>query len=169
MADTDEEEVVAGLLSFTIGGEVRRVPELKWRANRDWQALLEDTFASLADVPSDTPAGLRQMADAERRLVLAYDTTGALGDLEDATEREIDDIYDRLMEVSFPLARSRTALMAGMVRAVVRSALENSMSGPSPTGTSEVPTTSKRPSRNGRSGSSTPRPMNGSDGSNALA
>ena len=52
-----------------------RVPELKWRANRDWQAKLQATFVELASIPVDTPDGQREMADAERELVLAYDAT----------------------------------------------------------------------------------------------
>jgi hypothetical protein len=157
MTETEEEEVVAGFLPFTVDGQVRLVPELKWRANREWQARLQETFLRLAIVPADTPAGLAEMADAERELVLAYDATGALGDLEDATEREIDTIYNRLMEVAFPLAESQTAAMLMLVRSAAESALANSTSGPSLTGTSAVPTTLRPRSRSARSSSSTAR------------
>jgi len=157
MAETNEEEVVVGLLPFTINGETHKVPELKWRANREWQARLQATFATLVSIPAETPAGQQVMADAERDLVLAYDATGALGDLEDATEREIDAIYNRLIEVAFPLAQSQTALMVGIIRAAAESALVSSTSGPSPTGTSEVPTISKPRSPIARSSSSSRR------------
>lgn len=157
MAETDEGEIVAGLLPFIINGETHKVPELKWRANRAWQARLQATFATLVAIPAETPAGQQVMADAERELVLAYDSTGALGDLEDATEREIDAIYNRLIEVAFPLAQSQTALLVGIVRAAAESARENSMNGPSPTGVSVVPMISKPRSPTGRSSSSTRR------------
>ena len=158
MTTEDEGEVVRGLLPFTIGDEVRLVPELKWRANREWQDQLQATFVRLVDVPTDTPDGLRAMADAERELVLAYDSTGALGDLDDATEREIDAIYNRLMEVAYPLAASQTAVMVGIIRAAAASALASSTSGPSPTGRSTGPTTSRRRSPTDRSSSSTRKP-----------
>jgi hypothetical protein len=157
MAEKNEEEIVAGLLPFTINGETHKVPELKWRANRDWQARLQAMFATLVSVPSETPAGQQVMADAERELVLAYDTTGALGDLEDATEREIDTIYNRLIEVAFPLAQSQTALLVGIVRAAAESVRESFTNGPSPIGASEGPTISKPRSPTARSSSSSRR------------
>ena len=157
-AGMNEEEVVASLLTFTIDGRPHTFPELKWRANRAWQARLQATFATLIGVPADTPDGQRAMADAERELVLAYDASGALGDLEDATEREIDAIYNRLMEVAFPLAQSQTALLVGIVRAAAESAQASSTSGPSPTGASAGPTTLRPRSPTARSSSSTPRP-----------
>jgi hypothetical protein len=155
VAERDEEDVVRGVLRIRVGGEERLVPELKWRANREWQARLEAAMRALVGTPSDTPDGLRAMADAERDLVLAYDATGVLGDLEDATEREVDDAYNRLVEVAFPLAASRTAMLVALVRQAVESAQPSSTSGPSASGASAVPTTSRRASRSVRSSSST--------------
>jgi hypothetical protein len=152
-----EAEVVSGGLSFTVDGKPHTVPELKWRANRDWQAAMQRKFAELVVLSSDTPEGMNAMADAQRELVLAYDVTGALGDLEDATERELDAIYDKLIEVSFPQAESRTQLMVTLVRLAAESAQANSTSGPSAIGTSEAPTPLKPRSRSDRSGSSTRR------------
>jgi hypothetical protein len=157
VAESGEEDgIVSGLLTFTVDGSERVVPELKWRANRVWQARMQEVFASLAGTPADTPEGISAMADAERGIVLAYDATGALGDLEDATEREIAAVYTRLVEVSFPQARSRTAVMLMLVRQAVSSAQASSPSSPSPTGAS-TPTPSPAASRSGRSGSSTGR------------
>lgn len=153
----NEEEVVAGLLPFTINGEKHNVPELKWRANREWQARMQTAFAALMGVPSDTPDGQRQMGDVERELVLAYDVTGALGDLEDATEREVDTIYNGLVAVSFPLAQSQTAMMLALVRAAAVSVQESSTSGPSPTGTTAAPTILRDHSPSAKSPSSTRR------------
>jgi hypothetical protein len=158
MAETNEEEEAAGLLRFTIGGQPRQVPELKWRANREWQARMQAVFTRLVDIPSDTPEGQNAMADAERELVLAYDVTGALGDLEDATERELDDVYNRLVAVSFPLAQSQTALAMMLVRAAV-SAQASSTNSDSAPGIS-APTPLRPPSPSARSRSSTGRRRN---------
>ena len=150
-----ENEIVSGVLLLTVNGVIRRVPELKWRANRAWQDRLREAMVALAEVPADTPDGLRAMGDAERDLVLAYDTTGVLGELDDATEREIDAIYNRLLEVSFPLAQSQTALMVALVRDIARSVPESSTNGLSVIGDSADPTSSKAASPIARSSSST--------------
>ena len=60
-----EEEVVVGLLPFSVNGQTRQVPELKWRENRAWKAEMQATFARLVSVPADTPDGLQAMFDAE--------------------------------------------------------------------------------------------------------
>jgi hypothetical protein len=96
------------------------------------------------------------MSDATRALVMAYDATHALGDLEDATEREIDAIYSRMIEVAFPQAASRTALMLSLVRRAIESAQANSTSSDSPPG-ALPPTLSSPVSPSGKSGSSTGR------------
>jgi hypothetical protein len=155
MTEANEEEVTSGLLPFTINGEVRQVPELKWRANREWREQMQAVFTRLIDVPTDTPDGLAAMADAERELVLAYDVTHALGDLEDATERDIDTIYNRLVEVAFPLAASQAAVAMAMLQAAA-SARVSSTSSPSPSGTS-APTPLRRRSPSARSSSTTRR------------
>jgi hypothetical protein len=126
-------------------------------------------MAGLATVAADTVEGQQAMADAERDLVMSYDVTGALGDLEDATERDIDTVYNRLLEVSYPLAASRTALMVKIISGVATSVLESSTSGPLPIGATAVPTTSKGRSPSGRSASSTRRPRRASRASSATA
>lgn len=158
-----EEEIVGGLLTFHVNGEARVVPELKWRADRAWQKLYLDTSVRLADVPALTPEGQQAIEDAERELVLAYDHTHALGDLEDATLREIDLIYNRLVEVSFPLGSSQMTMMLAIIQAAIEnarekgteSAAESSTSGPSPTGDSAAPTILKGHLRTAKSSSST--------------
>jgi hypothetical protein len=152
----NEEEIVRGLLPFTIGGVERLVPELKWRPNREWQERLESALIALANVRTDTPEGVRAMSDTERELVLAYDQTHALGDLEDATERDIDVIYDKLLEVAYPKTSSQTALVLTIIRRAVESASQNSSSGPLPSGISAL-TTSSKPSPTARSSSTTRR------------
>src|ERR1035437_985144 len=106
----EEAEGTLGLIPFDIHGHTHKVPELTWRANRLWKAEMQATFARLVSVSTDTPDGLDAMLDAERDLILAYDATHALGDLEDATETEIDAIYNALVKVAFPLASSPAAV-----------------------------------------------------------
>lgn len=153
----EEAEIVLGFLPFAIDGKTHKVPELKWRPNRDWQTRMQTAFATLIGVPSDTPAGVQAMGDVQRELIRAYDATGALGDLEDATETETDAIYNRLIEVSFPQSQSRTMLLVNMVRLAAESALANSTSGPSPSGTSEAPTILRDHLPSAKSSSSTRR------------
>jgi hypothetical protein len=156
----EEEEIASGLLPFQIDGKTRLVPELKRTANREWRARFQEVFASLIGVPSDTPDGLDAMADAERELVLAYDQTHALGDLSDATERQIDAIYNRLVMVANPLASSPMAVGMAILRAVAESARESSTNGASPTGTTAAPTILTPRSPSGRSPFSTRRRRN---------
>ena len=158
-----EEEVVAGVLLLTVGGRVRRLPELKWRANRAWQERIAATYRTLASVVADSPEGQLAMTEVEHDLILAYDATGALGDLEDSTETELTEVYRRLLEVSYPNAKSVMAVQVLMMQAASRaaaSALESSTSGPSPSGDSP-PTSSAPPSRSGRPSSSVRRRRSG--------
>ncbi len=152
-----EEAVTRGLLPFDINGTTRHVPELKWQANRDWKAEMQATFARLVSVPTDTPDGMAAMFDAEMALVLAYDVSHVLGDLEDATETEIDAIYNGLVKVAFPLASSPTAVGMTMLRAAVQSVQASSTSSPSLTGTIAAPTILKDRLPSAKSASSTKR------------
>jgi hypothetical protein len=164
----EEEEIVSGLLRFRVNGREVPVPELKWRASRVWQQTYIATHVRLSQ--PDSPDALSEegqlaIEDAQLELVLAYDQTHALGDLENATRREISAIYDRILEVAFPLADSQTTLLVAIVRRAVdeahakaeQSRQESSTSGPSPTGVSAAPTILKGHSRTARSSSSTRR------------
>lgn len=166
MPETNEAEIVLGLLAFTVGGQPRTVPELKWRANREWQTLHEAGFATLAAIDADTPEGIRLMLDTERGYVMAYDATHVLGDLDDATEREIDLIYDKLIAVSYPKAKSQTALMMTIAQAAARAVAESVRasftSSPSPSGTTAALTILPTPSPSAKRSSSTPRPKRAS-------
>ena len=154
-----EGEIVSGNLPCVVGGKTKQLPELKWRANREWQAHIEAEFVRLGSVDGTTPAGARAMLDAQREQILTYDVTHALGDLEDATERELDVIYNRLLEISYPKSKSQMALLLTMapVLKAIQSASANSTSGPSPAGTSAGPTTLRPRSRTAKSSSSTRR------------
>jgi hypothetical protein len=158
----EEEEIVGGLLPFRVNGREVAVPELKWRADRAWQEKYKATHVRLSQPDSPdalSEEGQQAIEDAQLELVLAYDQTHALGDLEDATRREISAIYDRILEVSFPLADSQMTLMVAIVRRsvdeAIKSRAESSTSGPSPTGDSTAPTILRGHLRTARSSSST--------------
>jgi len=158
----EEEEIVGGGLLLAVGGREVVVPELKWRADRAWQEQYKATHVRLSQPDSPdalSEEGQQAIEDAQLDLVLAYDQTHALGDLEDATRREISAIYDRILEVSFPLADSQMTLMVAIVRRsvdeAIKSRAESSTSGPSPTGDSAAPTILKGHLRTARSSSST--------------
>ncbi len=176
-----EEQVVTRLLPFSINGQTRQVRELVWRANRKWHAEMQTVFARLVNVPEEPPVPYQEaMLDAEREIVLAYDATyldqpeprpappphPVLGDLEDATETEIDAIYNGLVKVAFPLAASPLAVGMAIFRAVAQSAQASSTNGPSPTGTSP---TLKDHLPSAKSASSTRKPKSALQGSNAGA
>ena len=168
MTPEEEAGIVSGLLPLKVNGETRLVPELKWTQNRAWKAKMQLTFARLTSVSLDTVDGMDAMLDAERELILAYDATHVLGDLDDATETEIDAIYNGLVKVAFPLASSPMAVGLMMVRAAMQSAQASSQSGPSTPGTSS-PTILKDHLPSARSTSSTRKPKSGSPRSNATA
>jgi len=158
--EAEEAEIVVGLLPFHVNGRVVVVPELKWRDKRAWEAAYYATNVRLASaVPLLTPEGQQGVEDAERELVLAYDRTNVLGDLEDMTVRQIHSIFERLLDVSFPLASSQMTMMLAIIQAAIenaeRSRAESSTSGPSPTGDSAAPTILKGHLRTARSSSST--------------
>jgi hypothetical protein len=158
--EAEEAEIVTGLLPFNVGGREIVVPELKWRDKRAWEAAYYDTNIRLAGaVPLLTPEGQQGVEDAERELVLAYDRTHVLGDLEDMTVRQIHAIFERLLDVSFPLASSQMTMMLAIIQAAIENAEKSqaasSMSGPSPTGTTAAPTILKGHLRTARSSSST--------------
>jgi hypothetical protein len=170
--ELEEDDVASGVLRLRVAGSVRLVPELKWRENRKWTARMREVFASLAGVPDDTPDGVERLADAQRGLILEYDATHALGDLDDATERELDAIYQRMVTVAFPLASSPATAMLMVAREVVQAALDaaaasappSSTSSPSPSGATGTGRTSRPASPSGRSASTTPRRRSASSG-----
>ena len=111
--------------------------------------------------PRPTTPRPASVGDAQLELILAYDQTHALGDLEDATEREVDAIYERLLEVAYPKSNGPMALMLGIAQQAVKSALLNSPSGQSPTGITAAPTSSTPPSPSANSASSTGKRKSG--------
>lgn len=141
-----EEEVLAGLLTVTVGGIEKSMPTLPIRDARDWRRRLAAEVAPIAGLAIDAndwagmPAKLQLAEDTMLELIVAYDRTGALGGrewLEDhAWPRELGPIFTACLEAVFPFDR-RAGAPGGPAGAP--SAGPSSTSGLSPIGASTRP------------------------------
>jgi hypothetical protein len=155
------EDVAAGVLRFTFGGEERVVPTLKIRASREWiragVAKLPELQAILAgEQTADNLAALIGLGyDAALGQVLEYDRTGALGGrdwLEDhADPTELYEALRLMGQVALPFVgdlKGLLAILPGLLEGAVpvdASESTSSTSGPSPSGAS-TPTPSSNDS-----------------------
>lgn len=154
--DRAPEDVAAGVLRFTFGGQERVVPTLKIRASRDWiRAGVAKLPALQAVLAGDqSPEGLDQLIalgyDAALEQVLAYDRTGALGGrdwLEDnADPTELYEALRAMGQVALPFVGDLKGLLA---------ILPGLLEGAAPDDTSESTSSTSSPSP---SGVSTPTP-----------
>ena len=138
-----EEEVLAGLLTVTVGGVERSMPTLPIRDARDWRKRLAAEVAPIAGLQIDAndwagmPEKLQLAEDTMLELIVAYDRTGALGGREwleeHAWPRELGPIFTACVEAVFPFDR-RAGVPGGP--AAAPSPGPSSTSGPSPTGAS---------------------------------
>ena len=138
-----EEEVLAGLLTVTVGGIERSMPTLPIRDARDWRKRLAAEVAPIAGLAIDAndwagmPAKLQLAEDTMLDLIVAYDRTGALGGREwleeHAWPRELGPIFTACVEAVFPFDR-RAGVPGGPAGAP--SPGPSSTNGPSPTGAS---------------------------------
>ena len=142
MANT-EEEVLAGLLTVTVGGIEKSMPTLPIRDARDWRKRLAAEVAPIAGLQIDAndwagmPAKLQLAEDTMLELIVAYDRTGALGGREwleeHAWPRDLGPIFTACVEAVFPFER-RAGVPGGP--AVALSPGPSSTNGPSLTGAS---------------------------------
>lgn len=120
-AKRSEEEIVAGLLTVTLGGTHRKpLRVLTMREARVWKLSLVGKLGGeigSLDLASTKDVGplIEAASDRILDLVVAYDVDGTLGGrewLEDhASDLEVYSVFRRLLEVSFPFVRDlRTAL-----------------------------------------------------------
>ena len=138
---TSEEEVLAGLLTVTVGGIERSMPTLPIRDARDWRKRLAAEVAPIAGLQIDAndwagmPEKLTLAEDTMLDLIVAYDRTGALGGREwleeHAWPRELGPIFTACVEAVFPFDR-RAGAPGGPAGAP--SPGPNSTNGRSPTG-----------------------------------
>lgn len=151
-----EEEVLSGLLPVAIGGVVKRVPVLKIRAAREWKEALAVSLArdvGSMDIKSlDSLGAVGNMAgDKILELVLAYDTSGALGGREWIEEHgddtQVYTAFRAMLEVSFPFVNDLRSAM-GQLREVLGLAAVNQAAGSLP---------AKSPNSPSPNGASTPR------------
>ncbi len=140
---SNEEEVLAGLITVTVGGLERSMPTLSIRDAREWRKRLAAEVAPIAALQIDAndwagmPAKLQLAEDTMLELIVAYDRTSALGGREwleeHAKPRELGPIFTACVEAVFPFER-RAGVPAGPP--VGPSAAPNSTNGRSPTGAS---------------------------------
>jgi hypothetical protein len=138
-----EEQVLAGLLTVTVGGMEKSMPTLPIRDAREWRKRLAAEVAPIAGLQidandwADMPAKLQLAEDTMLDLIVAYDRTSALGGREwleeHAWPRELGPIFTACVEAVFPFDR-RAGVPGGP--AVAPSPGPSSTSGPSPTGAS---------------------------------
>jgi hypothetical protein len=116
-----EEDVLAAILRVTVGGRERELPVLTIAAARAWKAELVKALAGRIgemrfDSIEDTGAVASAVGDQMLDLVVAYDTSSALGGkayLEaKATDAEMYLAFRSILEVSFPFVRDLPAVVA---------------------------------------------------------
>lgn len=146
MAERSAEDVLAGILRVSVGGQSKALPTLSIRATREWKAgLAEGLFSAPEDDRDWTPEAVAQFADLTfgelLDIITSYDRTAALGGrewLEDNADPE--QLYiaaGQISEVAFPFAHNpRVVLAALLARSVVASKPQSSTNGHSPSGAS---------------------------------
>jgi hypothetical protein len=166
-----EDLVAFGMIPCYVGGELKFMPTLKRRAEREWVARFTraiGTTISEFNVPEegfDTLDGLTKLgtlgSDLVWDLVLEYDATDALGG-RDWLEEHVDTrqayeiLTTILREVVFPFVQDVRGIMAELGRLLAAqesitlppsapSEPASSSNGPSPTG-AKAPTGSRRTS-----------------------
>jgi hypothetical protein len=136
-----EEEVLAGLLTVTVGGIEKSMPTLPIRDAREWRKRLAAEVGPIAGLKIDAndwagmPGKLDLAEDTMLDLIVAYDRTGALGGREwleeHAWPRDLGPIFTLCVEAVFPFDR-RAGVPVGP--AVAPSTGPTSTNGRSPTG-----------------------------------
>ena len=122
-----DEEVAAGFISATLGGQARNLPVLSIERNREWKKVYNATVSELGgDAESDDfdavvdllSGAIDKMVD----LLIAYDETGALGGREwidkHATDREVYELLKGpVLQAAFPFGIDLMAQVLGAIRA----------------------------------------------------
>jgi len=116
-----EEEIVAGLLSVTVGAIRKPLRVLTMRESRVWKAGLVQAIGgnlatmNLAGVEDVAPF-VDAAADRILDLVVAYDVDGSLGGRDwlesKASDAEVYAVFRRCLEVSFPFVRDLRSALA---------------------------------------------------------
>lgn len=149
MIERNPEDVVRGALRIWVGGGEKKVPTLKIRASEAWVLVAAEKIGplTLSLAAEESPEVLGSFAvltqNAILDLVVAYDTTGALGGrqwLEDnADPLEVFTALRQMARVALPFVDGVGIVMevlARMERLVLSLKSLTSTSGPSPTGAS---------------------------------
>ncbi len=178
-----EEAGLSGLLEVTIGGQAHTLPALTIDQSDAWldelAVALADTDILNGDSGQDTiRALLHHAATTVLRLVVAYDTTGVLGGVDEirrrATKRELADALEKMVKVEDPFGEGTQRLVVAAFGYPVRLAAERleeqaspmlrlvrSLSTPSEPGASTTSGTSEPDGPASSSSSTGPTPSTG--------
>lgn len=155
MAQRSPEDVLAGVLRVPVGGVEKLVPTLKIRAVRAWQAVVAEKVGPIPALLGNQSAGTVEgmftftglAIEAILDLVVAYDSTGALGGREwleaNADPAQLYAAARQMGEVTFPfvgdvgtLMLTFPALFRSQAKPAEPSDSTSSTNGPSPSGAS---------------------------------
>ena len=143
-----DEQVAGGFIALSLGGQPKRLPELKRHRNREWTDLFNRTVTEtlgkageLKDV-EDLVQMLTGSMDVMLDLLVAYDESGALGGREwidhNATDREIYEAMRKVTGAAFPFGNDLLTRIPGIAAMVIQAVI------------SSRSTSSSRPSTGGR-------------------
>jgi len=141
------EDVLAGILRISVGGQERIVPTLPIAATREWQATLghgPDGYVAPEDESDWTPEQVDEFTalslEAVVDLVAGYDRTSALGGKEwllaNADPFQLYQAARQMMAVAYPFVANPDLFLRALLLAPARSSPPNSTNGASPIGDS---------------------------------
>lgn len=110
LPERSSEDILAGRVRLSLGGEDFILPVRTIRENRLWKELMRQELDELLGGFSDLSttgeilARVSAATDAQIALVRAYDSGGILPDLEDVTEPELMRATFAVLAAAFPLA-----------------------------------------------------------------
>jgi len=109
LPERSSEDILAGRIRVTLGGQEHILPVRTIRENRAWKeqlrGQLDRVFGDFATLnnPAAILARVSDATDAQIELVRAYDAGGVLPDLEDVTEPELLRATFAVLAAAFPL------------------------------------------------------------------
>ena len=128
MERTEEEKVVQAPIKIVLGGKTYEVKPLVIKESRVWRMKLRallGTLSTQVNIPTDAPGQqssildtmLVGMPDQIVDLVFEYAKDLNREEIEtQASDKEIADAFEQIIEVAFPLARSLAGAMKKLSR-----------------------------------------------------
>lgn len=109
LPERSSEDILAGRIRATLGGQEYILPVHSIRENRAWKALMQEHLNRIfGDFAALNSAGailarVSTATDSQMELVRAYDSGNVLPDLEDVTEPELLKVTFAILAAAFPL------------------------------------------------------------------